>query len=111
MESNAKFLPFLFWHSWWKCYVYGRSQTRNSFWKLSYFIQTNRKAGSVCFEFSYEEAIKTENVEYSISILEPTTLEDVYNFYPQETIGEFYRRKLPKVKIAVFQSTKNWKQW
>jgi len=74
--------------------------------KLSYFIQTNGKARSVCFEFSYEDAIKTQNVAYSIQIMEPTTLEDVYNFYPPQIIGEFYRRMLPKGKIAVFQGAK-----
>ena len=74
--------------------------------KLSYFIQTNGKMRSVCFEFSYEDAIKTENVAYSISITEPSTLVDVYDFYPPQTIGEFYRRMLPKGKIAVFQGAK-----
>ena len=74
--------------------------------KLSYFIQTNGKMRSVCFEFSYEDAIKTENVAYSISITEPSTLVDVYDFYPPQTIGEFYRRMLPKGKIAVFHGAK-----
>ncbi len=74
--------------------------------KLSYFIQTNGKMRSVCFEFSYEDAIKTENVAYSISITEPTSLEDVYNFYPPQTVGQFYRRMIPKGKIAVFQGAR-----
>ena len=74
--------------------------------KLSYFIQTNGKMRSVCFEFSYEDAIKTENVAYSISIREYSTLQDVYDFYPPQTIGQFYRRMLPKGKVAVFQGAR-----
>ena len=74
--------------------------------KLSLFIQTNGKQRSICFEFSYDDAIKTENVAYSISITEPSSLYEVYNFYPPQTIGQFYRRMIPKGKIAVFQGAK-----
>ncbi len=74
--------------------------------KLSYFIQTNGKMRSICFEFSYEDAIKTDDVVYSLSITEPTSLEDIYNFYPPQTNGQFYRRMLPVGKIGVFQGAK-----
>ena len=69
---------------------------------LSYFVQTNGKVRSICFEFSYEESVHMDNVAYSISILEPTTLEDTYNFYLPQTNGQFYRRMLQKGGMAVF---------
>ena len=74
--------------------------------QLSYFIQTNGKTRSVCFEFSYEDAIKTEQVAYSLSILEPTSLDSVYKFNFPQSLGQFYRKMIPKGTVAVFHSTK-----
>ena len=73
---------------------------------LSIFIQTEGKQRSVCFEFSYDEAIKTEQVAYSLSLIEPSSLNSVYKFdYPQ-TNGQFYRRMIPKGSVGVFHGTK-----
>jgi len=74
--------------------------------QLSYFIQTNGKARSVCFEFSYEDAIKSEQVAYSISIIEPKSLNSVYNFNLPQANGQFYRRMIPKGTVGVFHGTK-----
>ena len=69
---------------------------------LSFLIETNGKKRSICFEFSYEQKVNMEYVAYSLSILEPTSLEPFYNFYPPQTIGETYRRMIPKGNYAVF---------
>ena len=73
---------------------------------LSHLIQTNGKKRSVCFEFSYEETVNMGYVAYSISILEPTKLENIYNFYPPQTLGQNYRRMIPKGSYAVFNGPK-----
>ena len=74
--------------------------------QLSYLIETNGKARSVCFEFSYEDTVEMSHVAYSISILEPTQLDDFYNFNPPQTIGEIYRRMIPKGGYAVYAGGK-----
>ena len=73
---------------------------------LSYLIENNGKKRSVCFEFSYEDTVSMGYVAYSISILEPTKLETIYNFYPPQTIGQIYRRMIPKSGYAVFNGAK-----
>ena len=42
----------------------------------------------------------------SISILEPSKLESLYDFYPPQAIGEIYRRMIPKGNIAVYHGAK-----
>ena len=74
--------------------------------QLSFLIENNGKKRSVCFEFSYDPDVRMEYVAYSISILEPTKLESLYNFYPPQTIGEIYRRMIPKGSIAVYHGAK-----
>ena len=74
--------------------------------QLSHLIQTNGKKRYVCFEFSYDSAVQMDYVAYSISILEPTKLENIYNFYPPQTIGQNYRRLIPKGGYAVYTSSK-----
>ena len=74
--------------------------------QLAFLIETNGKARSVCFEYSYEETVKMPYVAYSVSILEPTKLESIYNFYPPQVIGETYRRMIPKGSVAVYNAAK-----
>ena len=74
--------------------------------QLSFLIENNGKKRSVCFEFSYDEEVHMDYVAYSISILEPTKLESIYDFYPPQTIGEIYRRMIPKGSIAVYHGAK-----
>ena len=69
---------------------------------LSYMIETNGLKRSVCFEFSYEEEVKMYYVAYSLSILEVTKMESIYNFYLPQTMGQTYRRIIPKGKYAAF---------
>ena len=73
---------------------------------LSYFIENNGQKRSVCFEFSYESTVNMGYVAYSISILEYTSLETIYNFYPPQTLGQFYRRMIPKGGYAVYHGAK-----
>ena len=74
--------------------------------QLAHLIQTNGKVRSVCFEFSYETSVEMDYVAYSISILEPTKLEAIYNFYPPQTVGESFRRMIPKGGYAVYTGSK-----
>ena len=59
-------------------YVYGRTEKEISNGQLSYFIQTNGKARTICFWFPYEESTKLDQVAYSISILQPISLISIY---------------------------------
>ena len=69
---------------------------------LSYVIKPNGLKRSVCFEFSYIDTIKMNYVAYSISILETTKMESIYNFYPPQIMGKTYRRMIPKGSYAVY---------
>ena len=72
--------------------------------QLSHLIETNGKKRSVCFEFSYDPVVSMEYIVYSISILEPTKLEKFYNYYPPQTLGQIYRRMIPKGEYAVYHA-------
>ena len=74
--------------------------------QLAVLIENNGKKRSVCFEFSYLEGVQMDYVAYSISILEPTKLDPLYNFYLPQSIGETYRRMIPKGSYAVFHAAK-----
>ena len=69
---------------------------------LSFMIETNGLKRSVCFEFSYDDDVKMNYVAYSISLLETTKMESIYNFYPPQTMGQTYRRMIPKGGYAVY---------
>ena len=73
---------------------------------ISYLIKTEGKARSVCFEISYEEAVNKDKAAYSISILEPTKLESLYNFNPPQMNNQIYRRMIPKGTYGVFHGEK-----
>ncbi len=73
---------------------------------LAHFIDTGGKKRSVCFEPSYEPSVHMKYVAYSISILEPLKIEKFYNFYPPQTVGQFYRRMIPKGGYAVYHAAK-----
>ncbi len=74
--------------------------------QLSFLIETNGLLRYVCFEFSYESNVNMDYVAYSISILEPTKLENIYNFYPPQIVGQMYRRMIPKGGYAVYHGGK-----
>ena len=73
---------------------------------LSFLIENNGKKRSVCFEFSYERTENMGYVAYSISILEPTKMDNLYNYYPPQIISEVYRRMIPKGSYAVYSGAK-----
>ena len=70
--------------------------------ELSYVIENEGKKRYVCFEFSYEDHVKKKPIAYSLSILEPTSLDNFYNFYPPQTMNEIYRRFIPKGSYLAF---------
>ena len=70
---------------------------------LSTLIETNGKMRYVCFEFSYNPEVKLDTVAYSLSILEPNTLESFHNFYPPQLMNQIYRRMVPKGSYAIYQ--------
>ena len=70
---------------------------------LSALIETNGKMRYVCFEFSYLPTVKMDTVAYSISILEPHTLQQFYNFNPPQLMNQIYRRMLPKGSYGIYQ--------
>ena len=70
--------------------------------KFSYLIQPNGKKLLICFEFMNDALIQMDYIAFSISIFEPTTLESIYNYYPPQILGQFYRRMIPKGNIGVF---------
>ena len=72
---------------------------------LSFMIETNGLKRSVCFEFSYDWDVRMNYVAYSISLLETTKMESIYNFYPPQTMGQTYRRMIPKGGYAVYHPT------
>ena len=41
-------------------------------------------------------------VAYSLSLIEVTKMENIYNFYPPFTLGQTYRKMIPKGKYAVY---------
>ena len=71
---------------------------------FSHLLESNEEKRSVCFEFSYLTTVSMDYVAYSISILETTKLESIYNYYPPQIIGQFYRRMIPKGGYAVYHS-------
>ena len=73
---------------------------------LSHLIENNGEKRSVCFEFSYESTVSMGYVAYSISILETTKLESIFNYYPPQTLGTINRRMIPKGWYGVFHSGK-----
>ena len=73
---------------------------------LSHLIENNGEKRSVCFEFSYESTVEMGYVAYSISILETTKLESIFNYYPPQTLGIVNRRMIPRGSYAVYHSGK-----
>ena len=73
---------------------------------LAHIIENNGEKRSVCFEFSYESTVSMGYVAYSISVLETTKLESIYNYFPPQTVGTVYRRIIPKGWYGVFSSGK-----
>ena len=70
---------------------------------LSTLIETNGKMRYVCFEFSYNLDVDMDTVAYSLSIIEPVTLDEFHNFYPPQLMNQIYRRMLPKGSYGVYQ--------
>ena len=69
---------------------------------LSYMIETNRLKRSMCFKFLDDDTVIMKYVAYSISILETTKIESIYNFYLPQIMGKTYRRMIPKGGYAVY---------
>ena len=71
----------------------------------NYLIENEGKMRYVCFEFSYEDWVENkEYVAYSLSVIEPTRLENFYDFYPPQILNQIYPRIIPKGSIAVYHA-------
>ena len=69
---------------------------------ISFLVGNSGKSNYICFGFSSDSEIKMDYVAFSISILEPQNLENFYNFYPPQILGQKYRRMIPKGGFAVY---------
>jgi hypothetical protein len=75
--------------------------------QLSYVMKNNGKLNYVCMELPIEESIKISYMSFAIAITEPSSLKQLYDYYPPQLTGQIYRRILPKGSIAFFSGTKN----
>ena len=75
--------------------------------QLSFVMNNNGKLNYVCMELPIEESIKINVMSFAISITEPSSLKQLYDYYPPQLTGQIYRRILPKGSIAFFSGTKN----
>ena len=69
---------------------------------LSKIIESDNKERQICIGFPESAYITAYSVFYTISLTEPSTLKSIYNYYPPQISGYFYRRFLPKGKTAFF---------
>ena len=75
--------------------------------QLSYVMKNNGKLNYVCMELPIEDSIKTTHMSFALSITEPSSLKQLYDYYPPQLAGQIYRRIIPKGSIAFFSGTKN----
>ena len=75
--------------------------------QLSFVMQNNGKLNYICFELPFEESIKQPNMAFTFSLTEPTSLKELYNYYPPQMDGLIYRRMIPKGSVAFFSGGKN----
>ena len=71
---------------------------------LSKVIESDNKERQICIGFPESTYITSYSVFYTISLTEPTSLKSLYNYYPPQIPGYFYRRYLPKGKTAFFST-------
>ena len=75
--------------------------------QLSYVMRNNGKLNYVCMELPFDEAIKTSFMSFAIAITEPSSIKQLYDYYPPQITGQIYRRIIPKGATAFFSGTKN----
>ena len=64
----------------------------------------------ICLEFMYvlsDREYTANKTIFSLSILDPTKQNDLYNFYPPQAIGKVYERIIFKGNITFFSGMKN----
>ena len=69
---------------------------------LSKIIESDNKERQICVGFPESTYIESYSVFFTISLTEPNSLKSLYNYYPPQIPGHFYRRYLPKGKTAFF---------
>ena len=74
--------------------------------QLSFAMENNGELNYICLELPDEEDFKISTMIYSISLTEPNSLPELYNYYPPQLTGEIYRRIIPKGSIAFFSAIK-----
>ena len=74
--------------------------------QYSYMIDTTGAKRTVCIEFSYLREVILDYVVFSLSLVELSNIDNIYNFNYPQYVGSFYRRMIPKGKYAVFHPDK-----
>ena len=74
--------------------------------QYSYMIDTTGAKRTVCIEFSYPREVILDYVVFSLSLVELSNIDNIYNFNYPQYVGSFYRRMIPKGKYAVFHPDK-----
>ena len=75
--------------------------------QLSFVMENNGKLNYICFELPFEESFKQPNMAFTFSLSEPTSLKELYNYFPPQMTGLIYRRLIPKGSVAFFSGGKN----
>jgi hypothetical protein len=75
--------------------------------QLSFVMKNNKKMNYLCLELPSESTFVQYKMAFTISISEPSSLSNVYNYYPPQLNGEIYRRLIPKNTVAFFSGAKS----
>ena len=70
-------------------------------------MRNNKKINFVCLELPSESTFVQYKMAFTISITEPSTLSNIYNYYPPQLNGEIYRRLIPKNSVVFFSGAKS----
>ncbi len=73
---------------------------------LSKVIKSDGKIKNICIDFPTSKYKEAFQIFYTLSILELTKLNPLYNYYPPQITGRIYRRILPKGKIGFYSPMK-----
>ena len=69
---------------------------------ISTIIKSGGSIKQICIALPDIKDSFYNNFYYTLTLTEPTTLNDLYNYYPPQLPGYIYRRFLPKGKIAFY---------
>jgi len=73
---------------------------------ISKVIKSDGKIKNICIDFPTSKYQDAAQIFYTLSLLELTKLNPLYNYYPPQMTGYIYRRMLPKGKIGFYSPIK-----